>query len=275
KNLMRLINAGALVGAQQMGGVHAMTWAIEHPQRHRRFGRNRSMETLPAAGVRAWARPLGAAGVGLWTLLLAAWGGISVFVGPLFGYRPTSTNAWDWTMQNWLLHLVPGAVGVFAGLVMLATIGARGAGRRSGLGLASLLTVAAGAWFVIGPSAYHWFESAAAFAPTASARRDFLNQLGSNLGPGVLLAVLGGMALKAGFANPKVVLERDEEAAPAGAGAVPAGAVANPARAGGGPDAEATSASPPATARSDAAPGTSPAASESTIEDRAPRARET
>jgi hypothetical protein len=164
--------------------------------------------------------------VGFWTLLLAAWGGIAVFVGPLFDYRPTSSSAWEWTMQNWLLHLVPGAVGVLAGLMMLGTMGARGAARRSGLGLASLLTIAAGAWFVIGPAAYRWFESANAFAMTGSARSDFVNQIGANLGPGVLLAILGGMALKAGIANPRVVLEHEGEAGAASAAtttAAPAG----------------------------------------------------
>ena len=189
-----------------------MTWTIEHPQQHRRFGRDR-IQTMSDVGVRAWARPLGAGGVGLWTLLLAAWGGISVFVGPTFGYRPTTLTSWDWTKQNWLLHLVPGAVGVFAGLLMLGTIGAREGWRRGGLGVASLLTMAAGAWFVIGPSAYHWFQSAAAFNATAAARSDFANQVGSNLGPGVLLAILGGMAFKAGIANPRVVLERAGESA--------------------------------------------------------------
>jgi hypothetical protein len=35
----------------------------------------------------------------------------------------------------------------------------------------------------------------------------FLNQLGANLGPGILLAVLAGMAFKAGIANPSVSAE--------------------------------------------------------------------
>ena len=208
-----------------------MTWAIDHRERHRRFspfgrfGRVRRVETLPT-GVRAWARPLGAGGVGLATLLLGAWAGISVFVGPQFNFRPTSSSAWEWTMQNWLLHLVPGAVAVFAGLVMLGTIGARGAGRRGGLGVASILTMAAGAWLVIGPSAYHWFQSAGAFALTDSARNDFINQVGANLGPGILLAILGGMAFKAGIANPRVVVDHVGEAgvAPGSAAVAPAGA---------------------------------------------------
>ena len=191
-----------------------MTWAIDHPERHRRlgpFGRQHRVETMPTAGVRAWARPLGAGGVGLWTLVLGAWAGISVFVGPLFNFRPTSSGAWEWTMQNWLLHLIPGVVGVSAGLMMLGTIGARGAARRGALGLASILTMAAGAWLVIGPAAYQWFHAAAPFALAGSARSDFINQLGANLGPGVLLAILGGMAFKAGIANPRVVLEHEGE----------------------------------------------------------------
>lgn len=233
-----------------------MTWAIDHPEQHRRFGpfgRQRRVETSPT-GVRAWARPLGAGGVGLATLLLGAWAGICVFVGPLFDYRPTSPSTWDWTMQNWLLHLVPGAVAVFAGLIMLGTIGARGAGRRGGLGLASILTMAAGAWLVIGPSAYQWFQSANAFASTGSARSDFINQLGANLGPGVLLAILGGMAFKAGIANPRVVLEHEGEAAdvaPGTAAAAPAGVGTR----------ETTSANQPVAAEP-VAPGTSPAVGE-------------
>jgi len=217
--------------------------------------------------------------VGAWTLLLAAWAGIAVFVGPLFGYRPTSSSAWDWTTQNWLLHLIPGAVGVLAGLMMLGTIGARGVGRRSFLGLASLMTMAAGAWFVIGPSAYRWFHSAAAFAPTGSARSDFINQIGANLGPGILLAILGGMAFKAGIANPRVVLEHEGEAgvapgattmAPAGAGGDTA--VAPRTEAGGGWGSSATEGSPrtEAVPRTEAAPGTPPVVSETAPGERGP-----
>jgi hypothetical protein len=229
------------------------------------------METMPAEGIRAWARPLGAGGVGMWTLLLAAWGGISVFVGPLFDYRPTTTDAWHWSMQNWLLHLVPGAVGVFAGLMMLGTIGVRGAARRGGVGFGSLLTMAAGAWFVIGPAAYRWFESASPFAQTLSARSDFVNQIGSNLGPGVLLAILGGMALKAGIANPQVVLERDGESGLAPASAVPAGStVDNPARANPARAGAATTADGSPTTRTDVAPGTPPPVSEAGMGDRGP-----
>lgn len=203
-----------------------MAWALEHPRRHRFFGRNRAVEPAAApAGANARVYPLGAGGVGLWTLLLAAWAGISVFVGPLFGWHPTSLTSWDWTTQNWLLHVVPGAVGVLAGLMMLGTIGARGIGKRSGISLASILAMAAGAWLIIGPVAYRMFESGSAYAQSATATSNFLHQVGANLGPGVLMLILAGMAFKAGTAVPRIVYEPVEAVTPVPATAAATGTV--------------------------------------------------
>lgn len=181
-----------------------MTWAITHPRKNHRL--HRAEVVVPRAGTRAFVRPIGVTGIGFLTVVFAAWGGICVFVGPEFGYKPTSAQSWQWTEQNWLLHLVPGAVGVVAGLMMLAMVSSRGA-RRGALGFAALLAIAAGTWFVIGPAAWGMFHSSAPFAQTNSANTDFLNQLGANLGPGLLLAILGGMALKAGIAKPRVMLD--------------------------------------------------------------------
>jgi hypothetical protein len=133
-------------------------------------------------------------------MLLAAWGGIAAFVGPEFGYRPTTASSWQWTTTNWLLHLVPGAVGVAAGLLIMSRAPAR-AGSRGLQWLGALGALVAGAWFVLGPSAWPIFESSPAYHAAFSARAEFLNHLGANLGPGFLLAVLGGMALKTGLTN--------------------------------------------------------------------------
>jgi hypothetical protein len=131
-----------------------------------------------------------------------------VFVGPDFGYRPTSAGTWVWTTQNWLLHLLPGAVAVFAGLMILsASPSRRHDGTGAPIGLAALLLIASGAWFVIGPALWATFESGQPFATGTSAETSFLNQLGSSLGPGLLLAVLGGMALKAVMARPAATVE--------------------------------------------------------------------
>jgi hypothetical protein len=192
-----------------------MTFAIGHPRRHHWWSRS---EAAPGR-VPATARPLAVGGIGVLAVLLAAWGGIAAFVGPEFGYQPTSSQSWSWTTPNWLLHLVPGAVGVAAGMVMLALVAGRGSWRRRGLGLAGLAMLAAGAWFVTGPAAWPLFESSQPYASAASTNMGFLNQLGANLGPGILLAVLAGMALKAGLVNPTVTGASPEPASPPPPGA--------------------------------------------------------
>ena len=180
-----------------------MAWAIDQPKRQ--YWR-RSQVVAPG-GARVSARPLGAGAIGFLTVLVAAWAGISAFVGPDFGYRPTTASAWHWTTANWLLHLVPGAVGVFAGLLMLGATASAGAGRRSGYTFAALGALAAGAWLVLGPAAWGTFESSHPFAPATGAMANFVNQVGANLGPGILLALFAGMALKAGIASPAVIVE--------------------------------------------------------------------
>jgi hypothetical protein len=186
-----------------------MTWAVNRP----RHGQRWEDATLPATGTGGAVR---AGWAGLLTVLLGAWGAIVAFVGPEFGYRATATGSWQWTTTNWLLHLVPGAVGVVAGLLILSWApGWASARARGALGLAALLTVAAGAWFVIGPALWPWFESSAAYGPASDAQTSFVNQVGANLGPGILLAVLGGMALKTattGSAGPE--LSPEQEPAP-------------------------------------------------------------
>lgn len=175
-----------------------MTWAVGHPQRKHW----RRSAVITPSGSLATVRPLGASLVGVLSVVAAGWGAISVFWGPDFGYRPTSSGAWTWTMQNWPLHLIPGGVGVAAGLLVV-TLGPQ---RRALLGLASLLLMAAGTWFVIGPAVWPTFRTTAAFSVGAGAWTSWLDQLGSSLGPGLLLAMFGGMALKAGIARPAVAV---------------------------------------------------------------------
>src|SRR5579875_156578 len=141
-------------------------------------------------------RPAGMAGIGVLMVLVGAWAGIVGYVGPLFGYHAIAASAWQWTRANWLLHLVPGAAGVFAGLSVLIQTPKRRAVARP-FAIAGLVAVAAGAWLVVGPAASHIFESAVTYGPADGHLAAFVNQVGANLGPGLLLAVLGGMALKA------------------------------------------------------------------------------
>ncbi|MGH9094008.1 MAG: hypothetical protein ACRDXE_02505, partial [Acidimicrobiales bacterium] len=129
---------------------------------------------------RAATRPTGLGLIGLITILAGAWGAVGVFVGPEFGYTPTSPSSWQWTTDNWLLHLIPGAVAVLFGLVILGRAPRRRAVARGGFGLAGLLIVACGAWFVLGPAVWPLFESGPVYQPGGHTTA-LLYQLGVNL----------------------------------------------------------------------------------------------
>lgn len=203
-----------------------MTWAVNHPNRRQDLG----SAAWSAAG--AATRPVRVPWVGLLIALLGAWGGIVAFVGPAFGYTPTAASSWQWTTANWLLHLVPGAMALVAGLAMLAwTTNWASLLARGVLAFAALLAIVAGAWFVIGPALWPWFQSTPAYGPAAGAGTSFLHQVGANLGPGVLLAMLGGMAFKTALSARRMAAGSDPAAggpmAPStDAGAVPDGGYA-------------------------------------------------
>ncbi len=180
-----------------------MAWAINRPRRT--HWRGTAGDT--AAVRRVAVRPVGASLSGLAAVLVGAWGALAGYVGPYFGWHPTAATTWDANLQNGLLHLAPGAAAFAAGLMLLALGPARRGARGGSLALPALLLLAAGAWFVIGPVAWPTFESGPAFAPALSAGRNLLNQACSSLAPGLVLAALGGMALKAAMARPVVTEE--------------------------------------------------------------------
>jgi hypothetical protein len=182
-----------------------MAWAIHRP--HDRALRR--SESVAQSDVEVAVRPIGAFEVGLLAALVGAWGAVCIFIGPYFGYYPTSQDTWAWTTQNWLLHLVPGATAFVGGLLILSASAVRRRTEDAGgasMGLAALLLVASGAWFVIGPALWATFESGQPFNAGTSAWDSFLNQVGSSLGPGIILAVLGGMAFKAVVARPRATV---------------------------------------------------------------------
>lgn len=149
-------------------------------------------------------RPTGAlATTGLLTLLVGAWAGICVFVGPLFGYRVDGTGAWTWNQLHGWLHLAPGALAVLAGLMLLT-----GAGRRRPAlvadapsptaTVAGALAVIGGAWLVIGPVAWPVLRGPGFVWAVTTPLHNLANQGGANLGPGVLLCLFGGLAMGLG-----------------------------------------------------------------------------
>jgi hypothetical protein len=145
--------------------------------------------------------PIRIGGMATLVILLGAWAALVAFIGPSFGYQATSASSWQWTTTNWLLHLVPGAAAVAGGLLIIALWPKTSASSRGLYRLATLVVVAAGGWLVIGPAAWPVIESSSAYGPSDSAWTSFLHQVGANLGPGLLLVLLGGMLLEAAAAK--------------------------------------------------------------------------
>ena len=142
---------------------------------------------------------------GVFVVLLAAWAGIVAFVGPTFGYAVHAGPSWQWNLDLGWLHFAPGVAGVVAGLLVLASSSSpaqtapgavAGRSRRLRLALASTLAAVAGAWLVIGPLAWPVLRpgSASVFR-RASPLHTLADQVGANLGPGLLLVLLGALAL--------------------------------------------------------------------------------
>src|SRR5579859_4076083 len=83
---------------------------------------------------------------GLLILLLGIWGGLIPFVGPYFHYAFGGTTTWHFTTQRLWLDIVPGAVAVIGGFMLLT------AATRTGGITAAWVALAAGAWFIVGPA---------------------------------------------------------------------------------------------------------------------------
>ncbi len=140
--------------------------------------------------------------IGLFTVLFGGWAGIVPFVGPLFGYGATGTGAFFWDLAHALLWLVPGAASVLTGLVLATQAPGVSAGAASGRPLlVGFVTVLCGAWLVTGPFAWPVLEGAQPYMVAATPLRELSYWIGYSLGPGVILAMLGGSAMGASLMN--------------------------------------------------------------------------
>lgn len=138
---------------------------------------------------------LGMLSVGM--LLVGAWAGIVPYAGPLFGFGQGDVGAWQWTNDRAPVSLVPGAAAVLAGLLLMASLFFMASNRGRGLAaFAGLLAAVAGAWLVLGPSAYGALTGSTSLeAPHFGAHWDFVIRVGYHLGPGLLLAVFGALTM--------------------------------------------------------------------------------
>jgi hypothetical protein len=101
---------------------------------------------------------------GVLLVLLGAWGALIAFIGPYFNYSYRSDNTWVWTSQRGWLEVLPGAVTVLGGLILLMS------GSRIGASVGAWLGVAGGVWFVIGRSLSDVLNIGSVGQPTAASQ---------------------------------------------------------------------------------------------------------
>ena len=77
-------------------------------------------------------------------IVLGVWGGLIPFIGPYFHYSFGGDQTWHFTMQRLWLDILPGAVAVLGGFMLLT------ASTRVGGLIAGWIALLAGIWFAIG-----------------------------------------------------------------------------------------------------------------------------
>jgi hypothetical protein len=83
---------------------------------------------------------------GFLIILLGLWGALIPFVGPYFDYAMHADQTWQWFSDRFWLEVLPGAVAVIGGFILL-----RG-GTRASTSLGAMIALAAGLWYIVGPN---------------------------------------------------------------------------------------------------------------------------
>lgn len=131
---------------------------------------------------------------GLLIVVLGAWGGIVPFIGPTFGFSADGAGSWHWDLAHALLSLAPGAAACAAGLLILTGATTRMSHPFSS-GLAGLLAILAGAWFVLGAVAWPVMYNVGSYFAPGTAMTELEYFVGYFGGAGCLLIALGAFVL--------------------------------------------------------------------------------
>ena len=127
---------------------------------------------------------------GFLLILLGIWGALIPFVGPLFDFAFTPDREWVWTASRGWLEVLPGAVTVVGGFLLLSSR------NRFTAMLGGWLTVLAGAWFVVGRALAGPLGLGDAGAPVAATEtKGVALELAYFYGLGALIIFLGALAL--------------------------------------------------------------------------------
>jgi hypothetical protein len=140
---------------------------------------------------------------GVLIVLLGLWGALIPFIGPYFHYAFGGYQTWHYTSQRLWLCIVPGAVAVIGGLMLL-----RATTRVGGL-TAGWVALAAGAWFAVGPSvSLLWHHTIYAIGtPAGGDTRQMLEWVGYFYGLGAVIIGLAAFAMGRYFSRPRIAEE--------------------------------------------------------------------
>jgi hypothetical protein len=140
---------------------------------------------------------------GFLIVLLGLWGALIPFIGPYFHYAFGGYQTWHYTSQRLWLCIVPGAVAVIGGLMLL-----RASTRVGGL-TAGWVALAAGVWFAVGPTvSLLWHHTIYAIGtPAGGHTRQVLEWVGYFYGLGAAIIGLAAFAMGRYFSRPRIVEE--------------------------------------------------------------------
>jgi hypothetical protein len=128
---------------------------------------------------------------GVLIILLGIWGALIPFVGPYFDYSFGINTTWHYTSDRLWLDILPGALALLGGVLLLAA-----ATRAAGV-FGGWLALLAGAWYVIGPAVSLTWESGRGpiGAPLGGSTRQMLELVGYFYGLGALIVALAAFSI--------------------------------------------------------------------------------
>jgi hypothetical protein len=139
---------------------------------------------------------------GLLIALLGLWAALIPFVGPYFDFEFGSDETWKWTTDRLWLDVLPGAVALLGGLILIR------ATTRAGGSAGAWLALLAGLWLIVGPTVSTlWNDGVAATGPAiGSDFRAALEWIGFFYGAGGLITLFS--AYEMGFLAALPVVDR-------------------------------------------------------------------
>lgn len=127
---------------------------------------------------------------GLLLVLLGLWGALIPFVGPYFNFAFTPDQPWAWTAGRGWLMVLPGALTVLGGLILLMSR------NRATAMFGGWLAVISGAWFIVGRAFAGPLGLGDAGAPVAATETGRLwLEMAFFYAPGALIIFLGAAAI--------------------------------------------------------------------------------